>query len=121
MTVDQISEFLASKATVSAGDRGYKYLCDWVTQNSNKLCTKSENPNQEVLGALEDGPAAVEQLEIWSNRVGCEIVKKDEGACLLYTSRKNKDWSESDKLRDIIKEKGYIVKDSKEGQTIEKT
>ena len=57
MTVDQISEFLASKATVSAGDRGYKYLCDWVTQNSNKLCTKSENPNQEVLGALEDGRA----------------------------------------------------------------
>lgn len=59
MTVDQISEFLASKATVSAGDRGYKYLCDWVTQNSNKLCTKSENPNQEVLGALEDGRAYI--------------------------------------------------------------
>lgn len=59
LTVDQISEFLASKATVSAGDRGYKYLCDWVTQNSNKLCTKSENPNQEVLGALEDGRAYI--------------------------------------------------------------
>ena len=24
--------------------------------------------------------AAVEQLEIWSNRVGCDIVKKEEGA-----------------------------------------
>ena len=35
-------------------------------------------------------------------------------------ARKNKDWNESDKLRDIIKEKGYIVKDSKEGQTVEK-
>jgi len=35
-------------------------------------------------------------------------------------ARKNKDWAESDKIRDIIKEKGYIVKDSKEGQTVEK-
>ena len=35
-------------------------------------------------------------------------------------ARKNKDWTESDKLRDLIKEKGYIVKDSKEGQTVEK-
>ena len=35
-------------------------------------------------------------------------------------ARENKDWAESDKIRDLIKEKGYIVKDSKEGQTIEK-
>ena len=35
-------------------------------------------------------------------------------------ARKNKDWAKSDELRDIIKEKGYIVKDSKEGTTIEK-
>lgn len=59
LTIEQISEFLASKAAVSAGDRGYKYLCDWVTQNSNKLCGRSENPNAEVLGALEDGRAYI--------------------------------------------------------------
>ena len=59
ITVEQISEFLASRAAVSAGDRGYKFLCDWVTQNSNKLCTRAENPNQEVLGALEDGRAYI--------------------------------------------------------------
>ncbi len=40
---------------------------------------------------------------------------------LREEARKNKNWPESDKLRDIIKEKGYLVKDSKEGQTIEKT
>ena len=55
LTVAQISEFLASKAAVSAGDRGYKYLCDWVTQNSNQLCARSDNPNREILGALDDG------------------------------------------------------------------
>lgn len=59
LTIGQVSEFLASKAAVSAGDRGYKYLCDWVTQNSNKLCGRSENPNIEVLGALEDGRAYI--------------------------------------------------------------
>lgn len=59
LTIEQVSEFLASKAAVSAGDRGYKYLCDWVTQNSNKLCGRSENPSIEVLGALEDGRAYI--------------------------------------------------------------
>ena len=35
-------------------------------------------------------------------------------------ARKNKDWTKSDELRDLIKEKGYEVKDSKEGTTINK-
>lgn len=59
LTLEQVSEFLASKAAVSAGDRGYKYLCDWVTQNSNKLCGRADNPNVEVLGALESGRAYI--------------------------------------------------------------
>jgi len=51
LSIAQISEFLASKAAVSAGDRSYKFLCDWVTQNSNHLCGKSETV--DVYGALE--------------------------------------------------------------------
>lgn len=35
-------------------------------------------------------------------------------------ARENKDWELSDKIRDIIKEKGYIIKDSKDGVTVEK-
>lgn len=35
-------------------------------------------------------------------------------------ARNNKDWAESDRIRDELKEKGYIVKDTKEGQTISK-
>lgn len=35
-------------------------------------------------------------------------------------ARENKDWALSDKIRDELKEKGYIVKDTKEGMTIEK-
>lgn len=52
ITVDEISEFLASKEAVSAGERGYRYLCDWVTQHSPQLCGKSETV--DVLGAIED-------------------------------------------------------------------
>lgn len=35
-------------------------------------------------------------------------------------ARANKNWAESDRLRDLIKELGYTVKDSKEGTIIEK-
>ena len=35
-------------------------------------------------------------------------------------ARANKDWALSDKIRDELKEKGYIVKDTKEGMTIER-
>ena len=36
------------------------------------------------------------------------------------TARENKNWVLSDELRDKIKEHGYIVKDTKEGMTVEK-
>ncbi len=36
------------------------------------------------------------------------------------SARENKNWSESDRLRDEILKLGYIVKDTKEGQEIEK-
>lgn len=35
-------------------------------------------------------------------------------------ARENKDWTKSDEIRDLIKEKGYSVKDTKEGQIISK-
>ena len=56
MTTDDISEFLASKAAVSAGDRGYRFLCDWVTQNSAMLqcTTRDDTVNaQKILGVME--------------------------------------------------------------------
>ncbi len=35
-------------------------------------------------------------------------------------ARENKDWTKSDEIRDLISEKGYIVKDTKNGQEISK-
>ena len=39
---------------------------------------------------------------------------------LRNKARSEKNWSESDRIRDILIEKGYTVKDSKEGTIIEK-
>ena len=37
-----------------------------------------------------------------------------------WQARLAKNWAESDRLRDILAEKGYLVKDSKEGYSLEK-
>ncbi len=37
-----------------------------------------------------------------------------------WEARKNKNWAESDRLREELKAKGYAVKDSKDGYTLEK-
>ncbi len=43
-----------------------------------------------------------------------ELIEKRKKA------RENKDWALSDEIRDILKQKGYIIKDSKEGMLVEK-
>lgn len=61
-------------------------------------------------------------LEIDKN-TNQEIDVPDEIKKLLEErkkAREERNFEMSDKLRDIIKEKGYIIKDSKEGMTVEK-
>lgn len=52
------------------------------TTSIGKIANNLKKNNKRVLMAAADTfrAAAVEQLEIWSNRVGCDIVKKEEGA-----------------------------------------
>ena len=37
LTIEEISEFLKTQASVSASERGYEFMCDWVSQHANKL------------------------------------------------------------------------------------
>ena len=53
LTVDAISEFLKSKEAVSAADRGYDFMCDWVAQNANKF-RDSESERYGQIGDKED-------------------------------------------------------------------
>ncbi len=52
------------------------------TTSIGKIANKMKNEGKKVVIAAADTfrAAAVEQLEIWSNRAGCDIIKKEEGA-----------------------------------------
>lgn len=52
------------------------------TTSIGKIANSLKKNGKKVILSAADTfrAAAVEQLEIWSERVGCEIVKKDEGA-----------------------------------------
>ncbi|MGX8711651.1 MAG: DUF927 domain-containing protein [bacterium] len=52
LTVQNIAEFLKSKEAVSAAERGYQYMCDWVAQNSSKMHGASDS--SDVYGRIID-------------------------------------------------------------------
>lgn len=56
LTVGQISEFLQTRASVSMGERGYQYMCDWVAQNSNRFGVVEVG---ETYGAVDEGYAFI--------------------------------------------------------------
>lgn len=57
LTTKEIARFLASKAAVSSGERGYRYMCDWVSQNANKMRLDIEQG--DVYGLIEKDTAYV--------------------------------------------------------------
>lgn len=52
LTVKEVSKFLSSKSSVSAGSRGYQYMCDWVAQNSNKFSIDTKQG--DIYGVVEE-------------------------------------------------------------------
>lgn len=62
---DEICEFLQTTANVSSGLRGYNYMCDWVSINSNKFTNEnkvdqtSEFNTNDVYGIIQDGYAYI--------------------------------------------------------------
>ncbi|HIS68669.1 MAG TPA: DUF927 domain-containing protein [Candidatus Gallacutalibacter stercoravium] len=57
LSAQDVSQFLAGKAAVSAGERGYRYMCGWVTQNANRMRAGSEQG--DVYGLIQDNTAYV--------------------------------------------------------------
>lgn len=58
LSIKDISPFLKSKESVSAGERGYAYICDWVAANSKRFVAGEEN-NQEIYGVIQDDYAFI--------------------------------------------------------------
>lgn len=52
LTVEEISTVLKTKESVSAGERGYAYLCDWVAMNANRFASREDNRG-EVYGTID--------------------------------------------------------------------
>lgn len=52
ISVTQIEDFLKTKSSVSAGERGYSYMCDWVAMNTNRFKSE-ENNNGECYGVID--------------------------------------------------------------------
>ena len=52
LTSDDIKCFLHTKKAVSSNERGYEFLCGWVTQNQNKFIKKLNN-NEDILRMSE--------------------------------------------------------------------
>lgn len=57
LTIEEVSEFLASREAVSAGNRAYDWLCDWVESNKNHFNTDSYPAQGEIFGVI-DGKTA---------------------------------------------------------------
>lgn len=62
LTVEDISKYLATKSEVSLGERGYKYMCDWVSINANRFIRTScsdEKETGDIYGVLDDKRAYI--------------------------------------------------------------
>lgn len=68
LTVEDISSFLASKASVSLGQRGYEFLCDWVAQNEGRFSVSADYTG-EVYGELDESRGEVYIIRTVFNRV----------------------------------------------------
>lgn len=59
LTVEEIKTFLASKEAVSAGNRAYDWLCDWVASNVNRFYSQDTPPAGETYGVIENSTAYI--------------------------------------------------------------
>lgn len=59
LTVEEIRAFLASREAVSAGNRAYDWLCDWVASNVNRFYSQDTPPSGETYGVIENGVAYI--------------------------------------------------------------
>lgn len=53
LTVDEIKQFLASREAVSAGNRAYSWICNWVAENENHFYTSDNVPPTSVYGKID--------------------------------------------------------------------
>lgn len=63
LTAAELGGFLKEKGEVSASERGYEYMCDWVAANANQFREAVERG--EHYGVMRDGYAVINRM-IWN-------------------------------------------------------
>ena len=82
----------------------------WENLNKNQIDYKTLLDFDKILGLELDNIKETEQIEI-PVKIQTLLDQRSE-------ARKNKNWTESDRLRDEINKLGYSVEDTKDGQKI---
>lgn len=99
--------FKSARAKLAAGDKTVAADLNQIKNTYSLLGLFCETPSAFLERAAakkkEDIPAEITAL-----------------AEERFMARKNKDWKKSDELRDELSAKGYIVKDAKDGYSLEK-
>ena len=82
----------------------------------------------EAIKYADKSPKIAKLLEKFDTVLGIKITEKKEQEAIpeeilelveqRKKAREEKNWAESDRLRDLISEKGYVVKDTKEGMEV---
>lgn len=83
LTPAKIVDFLKSRSEVSAGQRGYDYLCDWVAMNASKF---SNDGNGETFGIIECDTAYINRTAF---RKACADGGYNESAVLSWLKAKD--------------------------------
>lgn len=105
LTATDIREFMASKASVSAGQRAYNWLCGWVEFNVNRFVKEGYVPTGEVYGKLEGETA-------WINRSVFNEALQGAG----FSDRATLSYLRSNNLIETRLGKGYTVAKSIQGR-----
>ena len=82
----------------------------------------------EAIKYADKSPKIAKLLEKFDTVLGIKITEKKEQKAISEEilelveqrkkAREEKNWAESDRLRDLISEKGYVVKDTKDGMEV---
>lgn len=59
LSIEEISEFLASREAVSAGKRAYDWICDWIASNVNRFYSQDVPPSGDTYGVIENNTAYI--------------------------------------------------------------
>ncbi|HRR76954.1 MAG TPA: DUF927 domain-containing protein [Ruminococcus sp.] len=91
LTVEQISGFLKEKSEVSAGQRAYNFLCDYIAMNQARF-TNPDGNTGEIWGKIIDD-------KVWINASKLSKVLSDEG----YSKTATMSWIDSNGLLEYNK------------------